>query len=127
MAVHSIAVPNLAAYYLSKNLGRKVCYPTTGTSSLQISENELQFSHECPAAGQPRRGRPQPTRVAAGLGAADGLAQRESWDRRARPAPEVMEAVEGYTLLRTDQNGWVELTMDGEQMWVEVKRKLSQE
>ena len=34
-------------------------------------------------------------------------------DRRARPAPEVLQAVQGYTLLRTDQNGWVRLTTDG--------------
>lgn len=26
-------------------------------------------------------------------------------------------------LLRTDQNGWIELSTDGEQMWVEVERK----
>jgi competence protein ComEC len=45
-----------------------------------------------------------------------------SGDRRARPAPEVLEAVQGYTLLRTDQNGWVHLSTDGEQMWVEVER-----
>jgi competence protein ComEC len=44
-------------------------------------------------------------------------------DRRARPAPEVMEAVQGYTLLRTDQNGWVHLSTDGELMWVEVERR----
>jgi beta-lactamase superfamily II metal-dependent hydrolase len=44
-------------------------------------------------------------------------------DRRARPAPEVLQAVQGYTLLRTDQNGWVHLGMDGEQMWVEVERR----
>jgi beta-lactamase superfamily II metal-dependent hydrolase len=44
-------------------------------------------------------------------------------DRRARPAPEVLQAVQGYTLLRTDQNGWVELTTDGEKRWVVVERK----
>jgi len=37
--------------------------------------------------------------------------------------PETLEAVEGYTLLRTDQNGWIELSTDGEQMWVEVEKK----
>ncbi len=31
-----------------------------------------------------------------------------------------MEAIEGYFLLRTDQNGWIEVTTDGEQMWVEA-------
>ena len=29
----------------------------------------------------------------------------------------------GYTLLRTDQNGWIEVTTDGTQMWVEVEKK----
>jgi beta-lactamase superfamily II metal-dependent hydrolase len=48
-------------------------------------------------------------------------------DRRALPAPQVLQAMQGYTLLRSDQNGWVQLSTDGEQMWVEVKRKLSQE
>ena len=32
-------------------------------------------------------------------------------------------ALVGYTLLRTDQNGWIELATDGEQLWVEVERK----
>jgi competence protein ComEC len=43
-------------------------------------------------------------------------------DRHARPAPKVLQAVQGYNLLRTDQNGWVHLSTDGEQMWVEVER-----
>ena len=34
-----------------------------------------------------------------------------------------MEALQGYTLFRTDQNGWIELTMDGDLMWVEVEKK----
>jgi hypothetical protein len=38
------------------------------------------------------------------------------------PSPETLEAVEGYSLLRTDRNGWIELSKDGEQMWVEVAR-----
>jgi competence protein ComEC len=41
----------------------------------------------------------------------------------AAPDPEVQEALQGYTLLRTAKNGWIELTTDGEQMWVEVERK----
>ncbi len=44
-------------------------------------------------------------------------------DRRARPALETLETVQGYTLLRTDQNGWVRLSTDGERMWVEVEKK----
>ena len=44
-------------------------------------------------------------------------------DRQGRPDPETLEAVEGYTLLRTDQNGWIEISTDREQMWVEVEMK----
>ena len=36
--------------------------------------------------------------------------------------PEIL-SLPGYTLLRTDQNGWIEVTTDGKQMWVEVERK----
>ena len=43
--------------------------------------------------------------------------------RQGLPSPETLEAVEGYNLLRTDRNGWIELTMDGEQMWVESERR----
>jgi hypothetical protein len=39
------------------------------------------------------------------------------------PSPGTMEEVEGYILLRTDRNGWIELTIDGEQVWVGVERK----
>jgi len=37
-------------------------------------------------------------------------------DREGGPSPETLEAVEGCTLLRSGQNGWIELTMDGEGM-----------
>jgi hypothetical protein len=43
-------------------------------------------------------------------------------DREGRPDPETLEAVEGYNLVRTDRNGWIELTTDGERMWVEAAR-----
>ncbi len=43
-------------------------------------------------------------------------------DARNLPDAEVMDAVDGYTLLRTDQNGWIELSTDGEQLWVEAAR-----
>jgi hypothetical protein len=36
------------------------------------------------------------------------------------PSDETLEACEGYTLVRTDQKGWIELSTDGEQMWVEA-------
>jgi len=44
-------------------------------------------------------------------------------DREGRPSPEMLEALEGYTLLRTDRDGWIELSTDGQQMWVEVERR----
>jgi hypothetical protein len=44
-------------------------------------------------------------------------------DRRARSAPEVLQTMEGYTQLCTNQNRWVHLITDRERMWVEVERK----
>ncbi|MFZ0531612.1 MAG: ComEC/Rec2 family competence protein [Anaerolineales bacterium] len=44
-------------------------------------------------------------------------------DKTGLPSPETLNALQGYTLLRTDQNGWIELTSDGKQMWVELERK----
>ena len=44
-------------------------------------------------------------------------------DHHGLPSPETLEAVQDYTLLRTDRNGWIELTTDGEQMWVEVEKR----
>ena len=44
-------------------------------------------------------------------------------DREGLPDPETVKAVEGYTVLRTDCNGWIELSTDGKQMWVEVEKK----
>ena len=43
------------------------------------------------------------------------------WIEKLRP--QVLEALKGYNLLRTDHNGWIELTTDGEQLWVEVERQ----
>jgi Competence protein len=81
-------------------------------------------SGQCPAAGRQRRGRSQSTRMAAGLGSPACPAQRGSaGDRHARPASEVLQSVQGYTLLRSDQNGWVELTIDRWKLWVEVEKK----
>jgi competence protein ComEC len=42
--------------------------------------------------------------------------------RAERPDAEVLEALAGYTLLRTDEQGWIELVTDGEQVWVETER-----
>lgn len=33
------------------------------------------------------------------------------------------QALKGYPLLRTDQNGWIEVTTDGKQMWVDVEKR----
>lgn len=40
----------------------------------------------------------------------------------AAPDSQTLEALQDYTLLRTDRNGWIEITTDGEQMWVEVEK-----
>jgi competence protein ComEC len=47
-------------------------------------------------------------------------------DRREHPSPETLEAIAGYTVLRTDQNGWIELVSDGQQMWVNVEKNTPQ-
>ena len=44
-------------------------------------------------------------------------------DLEGLPSPETLAAAAGYSLLRTDRNGWVELITDGEQVWIEVERK----
>ena len=44
-------------------------------------------------------------------------------DENGMPDSEVLESIKDYQLLRTDQNGWVEITTDGERMWVNVERK----
>ncbi len=42
-------------------------------------------------------------------------------DKSGLPSPETLKALDGYNLLRTDHNGWIEITTDGSQMWVEVR------
>jgi beta-lactamase superfamily II metal-dependent hydrolase len=44
-------------------------------------------------------------------------------DKTGLPSTETIDALEGYNLLRTDQNGWIEITTDGKQMWVEGEKK----
>jgi beta-lactamase superfamily II metal-dependent hydrolase len=44
-------------------------------------------------------------------------------DKTGLPSPETIQALEGYNLLRTDQNGWIEIATDGSRMWVEAQRK----
>ncbi|MFC1923111.1 hypothetical protein ACFLY4_07465, partial [Chloroflexota bacterium] len=43
-------------------------------------------------------------------------------DRDGLPSPDTLEAVAGYNLLRTDRNGWIKLSTDGQRMWIEVER-----
>src|SRR5215216_2393960 len=44
-------------------------------------------------------------------------------DQNGMPDREVLDRVEDYALLRTDQNGWIEITTNGKQMWVNVERQ----
>ncbi len=44
-------------------------------------------------------------------------------DKTGLPSPETLDALQGYNLLRTDQNGWIEISTDGSQMWVEVEKR----
>jgi competence protein ComEC len=57
------------------------------------------------------RWQPQAALLSVGAGNLEGL-----------PDPETLAALEGYTLLRTDRNGWIELSTDGEKLWVETER-----
>jgi competence protein ComEC len=44
-------------------------------------------------------------------------------DRDGLPDQDTLTALDGYTLLRTDQKGWIHLSTDGEKMWVEVAKR----
>jgi competence protein ComEC len=44
-------------------------------------------------------------------------------DRDGLPSPETIDALEGYSVVRTDQNGWIEVVTDGRQMWVRTERQ----
>ena len=39
------------------------------------------------------------------------------------PDGEVLEELKDYSLLRTDQSGWIEITTNGQEMWVNVERQ----
>jgi competence protein ComEC len=43
------------------------------------------------------------------------------------PAPALLETLEGYTLLRTDQNGWIDLATNGQDLWVTVEKEAGSE
>jgi beta-lactamase superfamily II metal-dependent hydrolase len=38
------------------------------------------------------------------------------------PAQDVLDSLEGYSLLRTDRSGWISVITDGRQMRVQVER-----
>jgi competence protein ComEC len=44
-------------------------------------------------------------------------------DQNGMPDSSVLESIKDYELLRTDKNGWIEITSDGNEMWVNVERK----
>lgn len=44
-------------------------------------------------------------------------------DCKGLPSDEVEEFLKSYPHLRTDINGWIDITTDGKQMWEEVERK----
>ncbi len=48
-------------------------------------------------------------------------------DPNGMPDGDVLESVKDYSLLRTDQNGWIETATNGEQMWVNVERNAPKE
>ncbi|MGE5463413.1 MAG: ComEC/Rec2 family competence protein [Syntrophothermus sp.] len=43
-------------------------------------------------------------------------------DENGMPDQEVLDLLKDYDLLRTDRNGWIDVTTDGSQMWVNVER-----
>jgi competence protein ComEC len=43
-------------------------------------------------------------------------------DLDSRPQAETLAAIQGYTVLRTDRNGWIRLSTDGMKMWVEAEK-----
>lgn len=53
-----------------------------------------------------------------------GLPRAWSWMGREVPGLDRYQllVLQGYTLLRTDRNGWIELSTDGVEMWVEVEK-----
>jgi competence protein ComEC len=44
-------------------------------------------------------------------------------DENGMPDGEVLDEVKGYSLLRTDENGWIEIATDGTQMWVNSEKQ----
>lgn len=46
----------------------------------------------------------------------------EAGNARGLPSAETLANLQGSTVFRTDINGWIELTSDGERLWAEVER-----
>jgi len=44
-------------------------------------------------------------------------------DYQGRPSAETLAQLSAYSLLRTDLNGWIELSTDGHQLWVSTERR----
>ncbi len=44
-------------------------------------------------------------------------------DEFGMPSDETLEALGGYTLLRTDRSGWISVITNGNEMWVEAERE----
>jgi len=44
-------------------------------------------------------------------------------DETGMPDDETLKTVEGYPLLRTDKNGWIHISTDGKDFWVEAEKK----
>jgi competence protein ComEC len=58
----------------------------------------------------------------AGLQPQLALISVDAGNRAGLPDPETLAALAGSAILRTDLNGWIELTSDGNELWVEVER-----
>ena len=50
-----------------------------------------------------------------------GVVSVSSDDRQGHPSPALLRRMAGYSLLRTDLHGWVEITTDGKRMWINVE------
>ena len=43
-------------------------------------------------------------------------------DQSGLPDPDTLDTLNGHSLLRTDRNGWIEITTDGRQMWTATQK-----
>lgn len=56
------------------------------------------------------------------LNPAVALISVQAGNSRGLPSPEVLDALGDRTILRTDLHGWIQLSTDGQNLWVEVER-----